>query len=48
MLSGSYGVAPWKMFAKESVQLKKGCVFELGDGEKIKFGVGDCLYAKPS
>ena len=34
---GSYGVGLWKSIAKETDQLKKDCVFKLGDGRKIRF-----------
>ena len=34
---GSCGVGLWKFIAKESGQLKKDCVFKLGDGKKIIF-----------
>ena len=34
---GSFGVGLWKTIAKGSNQLKKDCVFKLGDGRKIRF-----------
>ena len=34
---GSYGVGLWKSIAKETDQLKKDCVFKLGDDRKIIF-----------
>ena len=34
---GSYGVGLWKFIAKVIDQLKKECVFKLGDGRKIIF-----------
>ena len=33
---GSYGVGLWKIIAKEFGQLKKDCVFKMGDGRKIR------------
>ena len=37
LLKGNHGVGLWKYIAIESGQLKKDCIFKMGDGRQIRF-----------